>query len=253
MTGRLSDGDRARMARGGLAALTAAQGLALLDLAVARDEPVLVPARLELAGRRAAVARGERISPLWHVLIPPSGLAPGAARAATTAGHGTALRQQLAGRSAADQVTMLLDLVRGHVAVVLGHSAADAIPPEQAFTDLGFDSLTAVELRNRLQNATGLPLPATLVFDYPAPAALARHLREQLTPPAISGDEQLRQALAAIPLSRLRDAGLLDTLLELAGQPDGAPAPDPAAISAIDNLDPEDLVRLALDIEDTAG
>ena len=232
MTGRLSDGDRARMARGGLAALTAAQGLALLDLAVARDEPVLVPARLELAGRRAAVARGERLSPLWHALIPPSGLAPGSARPAATAEDGAALRQQLAGRPATDQDTVVLDLVRGHVAVVLGHSAADAILPEQAFTDLGFDSLTAVELRNRLQGATGLPLPATLVFDYPTPAALARYLREQLAPPAAPGEDQVRQALAAIPLSRLRDAGLLDALLQLAGQPGRRrarlrPAPSP--------------------------
>jgi NADPH:quinone reductase-like Zn-dependent oxidoreductase/acyl carrier protein len=256
LTGHLDDGDRARMARGGLAALTNAQGLALLDAALGRDEAVLIPARLDLAARRTAAARGEPVSPLWHALIPPSGPVarsgvPGSPGVpAAPAVQGSALRQQLAALPEDDQDTLVLDLVRGHVATVLGHATADAIEPDRAFTDLGFDSLTAVELRNRLTAATGLQLPATLVFDYPAPAALARHLREQLAPEAQAGpdEDQLRQALASIPLARLREAGLLETLLQLAGQRVAIDS-NPVAGRDIDSLDTESLVRLAFDNE----
>jgi acyl carrier protein len=219
ITGHLDAGDRARMARGGVSALTAAQGLALLDAAVARDEALLVPARLDVAGVRAAASRGEQVPALWRALVPRSARATRAAAAAPD--QAGTLRQQLAALAPADQDALMLDLVRAHVAAVLGHAAAEAIEPDRAFADLGFDSLTAVELRNRLHAATGLQLPATLVFDYPAPDVLARHLHDQLEP-----------------------------LLQLAARHDSATPDEPASTAAaIDSLDAESLVSLALDAE----
>ena len=187
MTGHLSQGERSRISRGGVAELSTADGLALLDLAAGRDEPALVPARLDVAGLRAMAARGGEVPALWRGLAAQPG-GPARPQASGSGADGLArsvesLRERLAGLPGPDRDRVLLDLVRAHVAAVLGHASPEAIEalgPDRAFTDLGFDSLTAVELRNRLNAATGLRLPATLVFDYPAPVVLADHLRAQL-------------------------------------------------------------------------
>ena len=173
---------------------------------------------------------------------------------------GAALRGRLAALPAAEADRALLQLVRTHVGAVLGHSASDAVPAARAFRDMGFDSLTAVELRNRLNAATGLTLPTTLVFDHPTPEALVELLRSRLVPDGAGGEDApdpreagVRRALAAIPLHRLRDAGLLDSLLELADAHGDVPAArdgeaaDPAdPIDSIDSMDNETLLRLAL-------
>ncbi|MFI6982155.1 SDR family NAD(P)-dependent oxidoreductase [Embleya sp. NPDC050154] len=175
MTGHLSEGDLRRMARGGLIPLTTEQGLALLDAALALDEPALVPTRLDLSTPREAAT-----SATPHLL---RGLVRTRTRRTVAAGPaagGTALAQRLAGNTAAERADALRELVRVQVATVLGHGSAAAVDKDRAFKELGFDSLTAVELRNRLNAATGLRLPATLVFDYPTPAVLAQYLHDRL-------------------------------------------------------------------------
>ncbi|MEZ3183288.1 ketoreductase and phosphopantetheine attachment site domain-containing protein, partial [Streptomyces pimonensis] len=164
MTGALDDSDLRRMSRGGLIPLRTAEGLALFDAAGSTGRAVLAPVPLDLP----ALRRQARSHPVPHML---RGLVRGTVRRTAEAGSvvGSALAQSLAGMTAAERERVLLDLVLGHVAVVLGHSSAGAVAPDRAFKELGFDSLTAVELRNRLGAATELRLPATLVFDYPTP------------------------------------------------------------------------------------
>ncbi|WP_437012369.1 type I polyketide synthase [Streptomyces sp. enrichment culture] len=176
MTGRLGETDLNRLARLGVAAMETEQALALLDAAVRTDEPYLLPVRLDLVAlRRRAASSG--VPALLSALVPQrvrrqaAGMGAGAASA-----DGGDLGGRLAALPADRREEFLLDVVRAEVAAVLGHASPDAVEPERAFKDLGFDSLTAVELRNRLGAATGLRLPATLVFDHPNAAAVVRLL-----------------------------------------------------------------------------
>jgi acyl carrier protein len=177
MTGHLGGTGRDRMARSGIAALAAQEGLALLDQALGRDRAHLIPARIDLAALRAAARSGTDTPALWRALV--GSPARRAAAAGAVAG-GDSLRARLAGLARPEQDQLLIDLIRAHVAAVLGHASPGAIEATLAFTDLGFDSLTAVEFRNRLGAATGHKLPATLIFDYPTPAALADYLRARI-------------------------------------------------------------------------
>ncbi|MFI1539759.1 type I polyketide synthase [Streptomyces anandii] len=180
MAGGLDAADVDRMSRGGVHGLPAAEALRLLDAALPAADPLLVPTRLDLATVRANAATGG-VPPLLRglVRVPSRRTAQthdgGSGRSAST--H---LALDLAGLSEAEQERLLLDLVRTHVSATLGHDGPRAIDPEVAFKELGFDSLTAVELRNRLGAATGMRLPATLVFDHPTSSVLARHLRSEI-------------------------------------------------------------------------
>ncbi|HZN19902.1 MAG TPA: acyltransferase domain-containing protein, partial [Micromonosporaceae bacterium] len=183
LTGEMDQADRSRAARTGTVPLSSAEGLALFDAALALDEALLVPLRLDLAMLRAQEAAGSAPALLRGLVRAPARRAAAEAGAAGSIGSAAAseVLRRLAGRTREEQDQVLLDLVRTHAATVLGHPSVDAVEPESAFKDLGFDSLTAVELRNRLNLATGLRLPATLVFDYPNPTVLARHLRDEVT------------------------------------------------------------------------
>ncbi|MET8094454.1 SDR family NAD(P)-dependent oxidoreductase, partial [Micromonospora sp. NPDC005220] len=179
MTGHLTDADLARVRRAGVLALTPAQGLALLDAALAMAAPTVVAARLDPAALPEPGA-----SALLRDLGGPRVRAVPRAAAIPPAVRGTP-----------HSPDSLLDLVRAHAAAVLGHGAADAVPETHGFLEIGFDSLTAVELRNRLATVTGLRLPATLVFDNPTPQRLAEHLATLLTP------VQPRPAPAPVPVT----------------------------------------------------
>ncbi|WP_344510152.1 beta-ketoacyl reductase, partial [Streptomyces pulveraceus] len=188
MTSGLGESDRRRIARLGAEALSEAEGLELLDRAVAggQDGGLLVPVRLNLPALRS---RSEGVPAVLRALVPVRARRQIAAGAA--AGSGGGLAERLAAMSESRRAAHLLDLVRTEVAGTLGHRSAAMIEPERAFNDLGFDSLTAVELRNRLHAATGLKLPATVVFDHPTPADLARHLRTQIPNLPAAGPEGL--------------------------------------------------------------
>ncbi|WP_444843224.1 SDR family NAD(P)-dependent oxidoreductase [Amycolatopsis kentuckyensis] len=152
-SGMTATADTARLSRSGLKGLSTAEGLALFDAALETGLPMVVPVKLE---RRARVPR-----PVVRSDV-------------------DGLTRRLAAMPAGERERTLVDLVRGHAAVVLGHAGPEAVAPEQAFLEVGFDSLTAMELRNSLNAATGLRLPASAVFDHHTPAGLARHLLAEL-------------------------------------------------------------------------
>jgi NADP-dependent 3-hydroxy acid dehydrogenase YdfG/acyl carrier protein len=170
MTAALSDTDRARIARTGIGALALDEGLELFDRARLLAGSSL-PVRLDFGALRSAAGAGT-LAPLMSELV----RAP-ARRERAGAGS---LAQRLAQTPDSEREAVVLELVRAQAAAVLGHSSADALPADRTFKDSGFDSLSAVELRNRLTQATGLRLPSTLVFDHPSPEALAGFVRGQV-------------------------------------------------------------------------
>jgi acyl transferase domain-containing protein len=153
-----------------------------------------------------------------------------------------ALRTTLLALPAAHRDRVLLDLVREQVAAVLGHQSAGVVEADRAFRELGFSSLTAVELRNSLNTITGLRLPATLVFDYPTPLVLVDLLRTEIL--GDTAEAEVRQALSGLSLDKLRDAGLLDALLRLVN---GEAEPTADDGESIDDMDVDNLVEMALD------
>jgi acyl carrier protein len=160
----------------------------LFDIGLHLDRAVAVPVRLDLA----ALAQLDQAAPavlrgMVSARASRSGGVPG--------GSAASLRERLAGMPGQERHRVLVELIRTHSAAVLGRASATSVDATLAFKEQGFDSLTAVELRNRLDGATGHRLPPTLVFDFPNPAALARHLAGELVPEAAAtGQDGPREA-----------------------------------------------------------
>jgi len=201
MAGQLSTADVARLERSGVAALSTEQGLDMLLAALGAKEPLVVAAKWETAGLRAR-AEADQLPPVLRGLVraprraaSSGGVAATAGGAAAPASGGGALVERLAGLSEVEGRRLLAQLVRSHVAAVLAHDSVSAVDEDRVFNELGFDSLTAVELRNRLNAETGLRLPATVVFAHPTVIALAEYLYASLAPEAPSPEDTLRNAL----------------------------------------------------------
>lgn len=187
MTGHLDARDRARMSRGGFIPMSSADGLALFDAALWHPRSFVVPAQFDFGAIRSQSAVGG-LPPMFRGLIRA---ARRTAEPAAAVESSSDLRQRLVAMSTSEREHELLDIVRSNTAAVLGHDSVDAVGTDQEFKELGFDSLGAVEFRNRLKSATGLKLPTTAVFDHPTPTALARYLARALDMDGTSthGDE----------------------------------------------------------------
>ena len=213
MAGALDQAGRARLERIGMLPLASEQGLRLFDDARSLDRALLVAVRVDAAGLRAQ-ARVGMLPALLRGLVrmPPRRESEGS------------LARLLAGLPEGEWEAAVLKLVRGEVAAVLGHSSGSEIEPQAAFTALGFDSLGAVELRNRLKAITGLRLPATLVFDYPTPEQVAAHILELAARNGVRPEslvdadiDRLQARLATVgseEAERKRITARLQTLLE---------------------------------------
>lgn len=254
MTETLGEADHARLERMGIGLLSAEQGLELFDLARTLQAPLLVPARLEMAPLREQAKAGTLPVLLRGLIRMP------VRRASEAKGS---LGRKLLDSSREEWGAIVTELVGNHVAGVLGHASAQAIDPQRTFKELGFDSLSAVELRNRLGQASGLKLPSTLIFDHPTPAAVADYVTGRLSLDAVedAGDPretEIRERISAVPIARLRSAGLLDALLALAGAAGSASEGESEQAansdsSAIGEMDAQSLVAKALEITGVKG
>ncbi len=235
MAAQLGQGELARLERMGAKALTTELGLGLFDEALTSRAALLAPVRLDTAVLRTQ-ARAGAIPPVLR------GLAPVPVRRVETTT--VSLRDQLAGVAVEDRAQIILDMVRGQVAAVLGHASAAAIEPERAFQEIGFDSLGAVDLRNRLTQATGMRLPATLVFDYPTPAEIARLLLAEFggvaaaEPPIHKELKKLEDMLATVAGDDRRQvAERLRRLLSVVADDDGEAESTAERIEAANTMD----------------
>ncbi|MFC3450209.1 SDR family NAD(P)-dependent oxidoreductase [Amycolatopsis speibonae] len=240
MGGALGTQAGQRLSRNGFPALSTDEGLALFDAALVADVAASVPVKLDRDGLAAA----GQLPPILRDLVP-------AVRRTAAAADAGALRVKLAGLAESDQERALLDLVRGQAAAVLGHAGAAAIAPGRGFLDLGFDSLTAVEFRTALAAATGLTLPTTVVFDYPAPDALAKYLQTELAPETGAGAAVTEQITRLEALLDGADPGDVEIDGRLKRLVAAWAAKKPAhAIADLDAASPDDLLAL---IDDEFG
>jgi hypothetical protein len=198
LTGTLTEADVRRVTRSGMSTLTTEDGMAAFSAACAADRPLVVP----MAFRPAALRGRDLVPPLFRTLVPRQ-----KQRSQTGSGDPAALRAALSGAPEADQRRVVLDLVRGQVAATLGFATPGEVDVDRGFLELGMDSLTGVELRNRLAASTGLRLPATLVFDHPNCTELARRLRAELAPEPVREADRLLAELVRLEADLTRMDG----------------------------------------------
>jgi acyl carrier protein len=207
----------------GVRAFSSEEGLQLLDLVCEGADPCPIALRLDFAALREH-ARDGVLLPLMRDLVqtrvrPVSG------------GSGGALAVRLAGAPEHEREGILLAFLREQVAALLGHASAEGVDVDLTFKELGFDSLGVVQLRNRLNHDTGLKLPATLVFNYPTPVALAAHLHEQLATTTAGGSpdhalRHLRETLVSRKSGFEERAQIASRLRALAGELEGSEGSD---------------------------
>jgi NADPH:quinone reductase-like Zn-dependent oxidoreductase/acyl carrier protein len=217
MSGGLSEIDVSRMTRSGVRALSGEHGLALFDEALGAGEALVLPLSLDLQALRARTRTGTLPALFGELVRVP---------ARRMDEQGASLAQRLASTPEAEREGVVLELVRVQVATVLGHGSSEAIETRRTFKELGFDSLAAVELRNRLNTATGMRLPTTLVFDYPTTSAVAWYLLSEIAQEetAAPGDAELEKlehvlpSIASDSSERARITARLQSLLSTLSQ-----------------------------------
>jgi NAD(P)-dependent dehydrogenase (short-subunit alcohol dehydrogenase family)/acyl carrier protein len=222
MTAQLGSAELARLRRQGIAPLSQAEGWALLDTALLRSEPALVPLRVDLAHMQAQADRGTDEHALFRALLRST-----LRKAASVEQDRGGLRDRLGGMSPEERRQALLELVQTEVAMVLGLPGPKAITPDQLLSELGLDSLAAVEIRNRVAPLIDAPLSSTLLFDYPTAKQVADFLASQLTPapgaaepaaPALPVEldlNALAKLLRTLTRAELEKYGLVDGLSSL--------------------------------------
>ncbi|WP_159928422.1 MULTISPECIES: SDR family NAD(P)-dependent oxidoreductase, partial [Nocardia] len=238
MTRALDDADFARLRREGFPPLGEREGMALFDAAVADGRAAFVAARID---RSALTDSGDHDPrPIMRDLLGPT-----RRRAETALGGSPQPVHRLAGLSTTEQDRIVLDLIRGEAAAVLGGDA-ETIAADKPFSDIGFDSLGVMEFRNRLKSAVGVQVPATAMFDYPTPMDLAGYLRQEIAPvedPAkrIAADvEALARSFASADLSAADRSSLATTLSALLRELEGRDAGDADPGGDADHLDTAD-------------
>ncbi|MBJ8338374.1 SDR family NAD(P)-dependent oxidoreductase [Antrihabitans sp. YC3-6] len=242
-----------RIRRSGIMPLDPATAMRLFDSAISGPDAIVLPAHIDRTALRTA---GGELPALLR------GLVPSGARSRAEAGDESAANlAKLAALPGDRRREYVVELLRRIVAEILGHGSASEIEPDIAFSELGFDSLAAIEMRNKLRSATGLNAGVAVVFDYPTVTKLSDWLLERLgyTDESTSDratDADLRRRLASIPLGALRTSGMLEPLLRLAvtsGTNDDSVVADPIGAAGpntngptIDDMDSSELIRHVL-------
>jgi polyketide synthase 12/epothilone polyketide synthase D len=244
MAAGLAAAQQARLARQGMRALSAAQGIALLEQALARPEAQLGVVSLDL--RALGQTLGAVVPPVWRALVRAPVVHEARGAQATWA-------EQLAALPPARRTDEVRAALQAEIARVLSLSSASAVPPDRPLSELGLDSLMAVELRNALGKRVGAMLPATLAFDYPTLSGMTKYVLDEVLArhpeaPSVEAshltDAEIREAVASIPVAALRQSDLLSKLLQLSGQSAAARSKDSGRTVSIDDMDAEDLIRM---------